>query len=91
MKIFKKFYFWLPAVNIILIYDALNRHNNALDILAFPFIYILEAIGGMLPFLILFHFGAFNIIGYVLSSLIFYFLIGLLIDKIIYKFKKNNI
>ena len=43
MKIFKKFYFWLPAVNIIfLIYDALNRHNNALDILAFPFIYILE-------------------------------------------------
>ena len=43
----------------------------------------------MLPFLILFHFGAFNIIGYVLSSLIFYFLIGLLIDKIIYKFKRT--
>lgn len=85
MKIFKKFYFWLPVGSTILSIYILAGNGKGLVIVAFPFIYILDAVG------MLFSFGAFNIIAYTVSGIIFYFLIGLFIDKIISKLRKSNI
>jgi len=91
MKIFKKFYFKLPIVYLFIIILALIGGmligGADLGYLFYP------------GWVILFNFfktighDPYNLVtffGSIVINFIFYFLIGLFIDKIIHKFKKNN-
>ena len=125
MKIFKKLYFWLPLIYILIslptilnilitavndyteidtdkvYYPYINTFNHSIHFMSlFGFYFFYYIIALPLNFLfslvgVEYLLGFLNMLAYmpitrIIIFSIFWFLIGLLIDKIINKFKKNN-